>query len=127
MDVKEKKEKENEWIIRQLAIEEEKYYEGTIDSFIPFPLASLLFFVFFLLSSGFYCIVFMWKNPLDGFFFTGMLFTTIEDADTVPKKVKKIIFMSTLIILINRKLTQNYKKKLQPYWLEVAPLLHKQY
>lgn len=25
MDVKEKKEKENEWIIRQLAIEEEKY------------------------------------------------------------------------------------------------------
>ena len=98
MDVKEKKEKENEWIIRQLAIEEEKYYEGTIDSFIPFPLASLLFFVFFLLSSGFYCIVFMWKNPLDGFFFTGMLFTTIEDADTVPKKVKKCLSMSAFKI-----------------------------
>ena len=102
MDVKEKKENENEWIIRQLAIEEEKYFEGTIDSFIPFPLASLLFFVFSLLSSGFYCIVFMWKNPLDGFFFTGMLFTTIEDADTVPNKVKKCLSMSAFKIL-NRK------------------------
>ena len=102
MDVKEKKEKENEWIIRQLAIEEEKYYQGTIDSFIPFPLASLLFFVFFLLSSGFYCIVFMWKNPLEGFFFTGMLFTTIENADTVPKKVKKYISLSTYIISIRQ-------------------------
>ena len=97
MNVHEKKEKENEWINRQLATEEEKYYEDTIDSFIPFSLASLLFFVFFLLSSGFYCIVFLWKNPLEGFFFTGLLFTTIEDADTVPKKVNNSLFISSVL------------------------------
>ena len=89
IDTHQKKEKENEWINRQLATEEEKYYEDTIESSIPFSIASLLFFVFLVISSALYCIVFMWTNPLDGFFFTGMLYTTIEDAETVSKKVSK--------------------------------------
>ena len=96
IDTHQTKEKENEWINRQLATEEEKYYEDTIESSIPFSIASLLFFVFFVISSALYCIVFMWKNPLDGFFFTGMLYTTIEDADTVSKKVSK--FFTTSLV-----------------------------
>ena len=96
IDTHQKKEKENEWINRQLATEEEKYYEDTIESSIPFSIASLLFFVFLIISSALYCIVFMWKNPLDGFFFTGMLYTTIEDEDTVSKKVRK--FFTTFLV-----------------------------
>ena len=94
MDSTIKKENENEWIHRQLATEEGKYYEDTTNTSIPLSLACILFFVFFVLSSGFYCIIFLWKNPLNGFFFTGMLFTTIEDADTVSKKVRNTFLLS---------------------------------
>ena len=96
IDRHQKKEKENEWINRQLATEEEKYCEDTIESSIPFSIAAPLFFVFLVISSALYCIVFMWKNPLDGFFFTGMLYTTIEDAETVSKKVSKCFLLLLL-------------------------------
>ena len=97
MDSTIKKENENEWIHRQLATEEGKYYEDTTNTSIPLSLACILFFVFFVLSSGFYCIIFLWKNPLNGFFFTGMLFTTIEDADTVSKKVRNTFLLSFVV------------------------------
>ena len=67
------------------AISEEKYFDQPNIATMP-PLVSAMLFSFFLvLSAFFYSLLFLWKNPLDGFFFTGMLFTTVGCVDTGPK------------------------------------------
>ena len=79
------KENANDGVNKNIEIEEEKYADDTIGTLLPLAFSALLFSLFFILSSVFYCALFLWRNPLDGLFFTGMLFTTTEDADTVSK------------------------------------------
>ena len=83
---------DNKCINDNVAINEERNIGNMIDTSIPVTTSALLFSVFFVLTSIFYCIIFLWKNPLDGLFLTGMLFTTTGSADTIPK-VKKGIFI----------------------------------
>ena len=47
--------------------------------------SAVLFCAFLLLSSTYYCLIFLWKSPLDGLHFTGMTFSTIGSSDTVPE------------------------------------------
>ena len=77
--------------------EEEKYVDDTIGTSMPLAFSALLFSFFFMLSSVFYCALFLWRNPLDGLFFTGMLFTTTEDAYTVSKV--RLTFIVVFIFL----------------------------
>ena len=76
------------------AISGEKYFDQPNIATMP-PLVSAMLFSFFLvLSAFFYCLLFLWKNPLDGFFFTGMLFTTVGGVDTGPKVRNCIDFVN---------------------------------
>ena len=93
------------------AISGEKYFDHPNIATMP-PLVSAMLFSFFLvLSAFFYSLLFLWKNPLDGFFFTGMLFTTVGGVDTGPKVRSCIDFINdfpscysliVLVLLINK-------------------------
>ena len=84
----------NDGVNKNVEIEDEKHVEDTILTSMPLAFSALLFSLFFILSSMFYCALFLWRNPLDGLFFTGMLFTTTEDADTVLKYTQSFLFRS---------------------------------
>ena len=60
---------------------QEIYMDHLIYTSLPLPLLFFVCTLFFIFSSIYYCAIFMWKNPVDGLFFTGMLFTTTENAE----------------------------------------------
>jgi len=91
------KQNANDGVNKNMENEEEKYVDDTIGTSMPLAFSALLFSFFFMLSSVFYCALFLWRNPLDGLFFTGMLFTTTEDAYTVSKV--RLTFIVVFIFL----------------------------
>ena len=72
----------------------EKYFDQPDIARMPPLISAMLFSFFLVLSAFFYSLLFLWKNPLDGFFFTGMLFTTVGGVDTGPKVRNCIYFIN---------------------------------